>query len=231
MSDDKKYLNFPITMLRDLYVNSDSFFSDAFDVGIYLYSKTLNGGELARYKEALNYLGITQVNPKRGIETAKSILSGSSKVPMTGIEKEMLFDYYKNHKEDYSLVCLGAFLGIKSIIGTKPYCKTNKRHIHARMFGYPSVSDIKFKLEPLEKKYQTRWHMDKVLLELQENWHLKCYSNHQRGMYISFDLDLKELAIISEKNKHKTKRQQLKARKEKAKTAALRHINDTLTTP
>lgn len=232
MSNNKKYLNFPVGMLKNLYNNSESFFSDAFDVGIFLYSKTLSGGELARYKEALSYLGITQVNPKKGIETAKEILlSFPSNPPMTGIEKEMLFDYYKNHKEDYSLVCLGAFLGIKSIIGTKPYCKTNKRHIHARMFGYPSVSDIKFNLTPLEKKYQTRWHMDKVLLELQENWHLKCYSNHQRGMYISLDLNLKELAIISEKNKYKTKRQQLKAQKEKAKTAALRHINATLTTP
>jgi hypothetical protein len=58
--------------------------------------------------------------------------------------------------------------------------------------------------------------MDKVLLELQTNWFLKIFSNHQRGMYISFDISLDELALKSEKSKQITKIQQFKDMKKKA---------------
>lgn len=217
MNDNKKFLNIPVPMLKELHTNSKGFFQNAFDVGIYLYSKTLSGTEEKRYWDASKFLGITQANYKRSLNDAKNVLKKMpARFPTTGIEKEMLFDYYKNDKSDFDIACLGAFLGIKSIIGTKPFCKTNKAFIHARMFGYVTAKELPAKLTPIEEKYLIRWHMDKVLLELQMTWFLKMISNHQRGMYISFDISLDELAIKSEKIKQLTKIQIFKELKKEA---------------
>ena len=57
---DKKYLNIPVPMIKELHTNSNSFFSNVFDVGIYLKSKTLAGSEEKCYRDALKFLGITQ---------------------------------------------------------------------------------------------------------------------------------------------------------------------------
>jgi len=214
MDNNKKYLNIPVPMLKYLYADNKKFLNDVFDVGIYLYSNTLQGSEKKRYNDALHFFGITQPNIRNRISNAKSILNQlPDKYPTTGIEKDMLFDYYKNDKDDFDIICLGAFLGIKSILGTKPYCKTNKALIHARMFGYSTAKELPAILTPIEKKYLLRWHMDNVLLELQMNWFLKTISNHQRGMYLSFDLSLNELAVKSERIKQLSKLQMFKEMK------------------
>jgi hypothetical protein len=229
---EKKYLNFPVMMLKDLHKDYQKFCNDVFDIGIYLKSKSENGKtELARYKNACHFFGITQGNKEGGIINAKNILSRSPSLkrqPITGIEKDTLFEYYKNEKSEFDVICLSAFLGIKSIIGTKPYCKTNKKMIHARMFGYNSIKDLpqnRF-LSASEKKYLIRWHMDKLLLELQLNWFLKLISHNQRGMYVSFDVDLNELAKAVIKNKQQTKLHKLRD----VKTKALKQAEHEFTT-
>jgi hypothetical protein len=204
-------------MLKVLYTDSKQFFKDVFDVGIYLYSQSLNGSEQKRYQDACNFLGITQTNIKSALENGRSVFyKYPGKHATVGIEKDMLFSYYKNEKTEFEIACLGAFLGIKSILGTKASCKTNKAHIHARKFGYNTVKDLPEKLSSLQQKYQIRWHMDKILIELQTDWFLRTISNHQRGMYISFDLTLDELAVKSEEIKKKTKIQQLRVQKKSA---------------
>jgi len=227
MDTNKKYLNIPVPMLKELHTDSKKFLNDCFDVGIYLYSETLEGSEEKKYKDALNFLGITQKNYKRGITNAKNILSCmTGKYPLTGIEKDMLFDYYKNYKDDFEIVCLAAFLGIKSILGKKPYDKTNKAMIHARMFGYITANELPAKLTPIQEKYKLRYPMDKVISELELNWHLKTLWNHNRGFYLSFDLSYDELAVLIEKAKQETKFQQLKENKKKA----IRRAKEQLTT-
>lgn len=217
MSSDKKYLNIPVPMLKELHTNSGSFFNNVFDVGIYNYSKTLKGSGEKGYRDALKFLNITQENHKHGISNAIQILRVMpSKCPIVGIEKEMLFDFYKNEKSDFDIKCLAAFLGIRSILGTKQLCKTNKAMIHARMFGYITTKEMPEKLTPIENKYKVRWHMDKILVELQANWFLKLISNHQRGMYVSFDCTLDELALKSEESKQLSKIKQLREMKQKA---------------
>jgi hypothetical protein len=217
MDKTEKYLNIPIPMLADLHLNSKKFFDNVFDVGIYTYSKNLTGSEEKKYKASLEFLGITQGSVKSAIDNAKSILRRMpAKYPTTGIEKGMLFDYYKNEKTEFEIMCLSAFLAIKSILGTKPYCKTNKALIHARMFGYSSVKDIPAKLTPLQLRYQIRWHMDKVLTSLQTDWFVKIISSHHRGMYLSIDLELNELVSKIAANKQSVKIQQLRENKKKA---------------
>lgn len=219
-------------MIAELYTNRNKFFNDVFDVGVYLYSKTLDGSEEKCYRDALKFFEVTQgCSVSSAIKNAKKVLYDLPTVyPVTGLEIDRYFDYYKKEKSEFEICCLGGFLGCKSIIGAKPLCKTNKNLIHARMFGYSTVKDLPEKLTPLQEKYKIRWHMDKLLMELQENWFLKVFSNHQRGMYISFDLSLKELAIKSEESKQRTKKQLFKEAKKKAIAEAKQHINSTLTT-
>jgi hypothetical protein len=212
---NKRYLNIPIPMLKELHTDSDKFFNDVFDVGIYLYAKTLEGDEEKQYQDALKFLGITQGNIWSGIRNAKSILAKlPQKYPIAGIEKDILFDFYKNLKSEFDMICFAAFLAIRSILGKKVFCKTNKQLIHARMFGYVSAKELPTKLSPQEAKYKLRWHIDKILFDLQTNWHLKLYAGHQRGMYVSFDLELPKLIEIAEKSKYKNKVSEFKKMKQ-----------------
>jgi hypothetical protein len=228
MTDNKKYLNFPVPLVKELYIDSFEFYNKVFNTGVYIYSKSLTGNEAERYKDALKFLGISQPSYKSNLSEAKcTLLEMPPRYPISGIAMDMLWDYYTHEKTDFDIACLGAFLGIKSILGTKPYCKTNKAFIHARMFGYSSSKEMPYKLSPIEAKYQIRWHMDKVLMELQNNWFLKLVSNHQRGMYLSFDISLAELYLKAENNKQLTKIKQLKDLKniafENAKTKLTTH--------
>jgi hypothetical protein len=217
MEKNKKYLNIPVPMLKDLHTDSKTFLNNVFDVGIYLYSKTLKGSEEKCYRDALHFFGITQISVRNCIANAKEILcSMPGKYPLTGIETDILWDYYKNDKDDFDIVCLGAFLGIRSILGKKPYDKTNKALIHARMFGYSTMQEMPTELNSLQRKYKLRYHMDKVLRELEISWHLKILWNHNRGFYISFDLSFNELALIIEKRKQLSKIEQIKEMKRKA---------------
>jgi hypothetical protein len=195
----RRYLNIPIPMLKELHINRKKFYEEVFNVGTYLYSKTLKGSEEECYRDALKFLGFTEGNISFDIMNAKDVLNRlPQKYPFVGIEIHILFDYYKNEKDDFDIVCLGSFLGIKSILGKKTYCKTNKGLIHARMFGYSSVKEVPKQLTPIQLKYQIRWHMDKVLLKLQMNWYLTVVSDHNRGMYISFNMSLEQLTIAIE---------------------------------
>lgn len=218
MDNNKKYLNIPVPMLQDLHLNKNTFLNNAFDVGVFLKSKGLTGSPEKRYKDALHFLGVTQsTSVKTAISNAERILyKMPGKYPTVGIEKEMYFDFYKNEKSDFDIICLSAFLGIRSILGKKPYDKTNKSLIHARMFGCITAKNLPSKLTPLQEKYKIRWHMDKLMEELQINWHLRVLWNHNRGFYLSFDLSYDEMALIIEKEKQITKIQQLKELKKKA---------------
>lgn len=209
---DTKFLNFPIPMLKGLYLDRAKFCSDAVDVGVFRYSQRLSGNEATCYNDALRFFGITQKNPSTGIRNAKTIISQIPQSnPNAGISVEMLFDFYRNTKSEFELICLGAFLGIRSIIGQKLYYKTFKRMIWARAFGYVSLNDIPAELSSIELKWQTRRRFDRVLRELQLNWGLRIFWDHFRGFYISFDLSLEKLAEIAESNKVKSRAKKLQA--------------------
>jgi len=155
---------------------------------------------------------------ENNIREAEEILFKTKGSPVVGIEIGMLFDYYQNPKTEFEIVCLGAFLGVKSIIGKKPYAKSNKKMIFARMFGYKSPKELPNKryMNDLQKKYFNRYQIDKILNTLQLNWGLKMLWNHNRGVYLTFDVSLEELAKITETDKRKAKLRQLAEDKRKA---------------
>ena len=94
----------------------------------------------------------------------------------------------------------------------------NERNLKKRI----STEDI---ITGLKEKYAKRYHIDKVLIELQLSWGLKLYSDHTRGFYLSFTKSLEDLALINEQAKRSTKVEKLAEAKRRAKTFALNRLS------
>jgi hypothetical protein len=136
-----------------------------------------------------------------------------------------MWDYHDNTKSEYQIDCFRAFCATRSIIGEKSYCKTNKALIYARMFGFASPKVLPSKMPKVQAKYAVRYHMDKVLLSLQNDWYLKLTSDNSRGMYISYEMTLKDLMLQELKAKKSTKDAQLKTAKTEARAAAMQEMS------
>jgi hypothetical protein len=158
------------------------------------------------------------------------------KHPWVMINKDLVFDYRDNAKEPWEIEQLAAYLGITSILGKKPYCKTNKHHILARMFGFVSYNDIPPEPDPIIRdlmgKYFTadltakRYPTDKLLQQLELKWNLKFYGNHLRGIMIgNKKASLEAMALAAEKKKQSNKLAELKQRKLKAYKEAVQQLN------
>lgn len=76
----------------------------------------------------------------------------------------------------------------------------------------------------LKSKYSTRYHIDRVLLNLQTKWNLKLYSDHSRGFFLSFSKSLEELAVLNIESKTKSQSKLLTKEKAEAKETALKKL-------
>jgi len=166
-------------------------------------------------KHVFSKAGITasaEYITEQGKEIEKKI---DPKEAKTSIDFDFLYDYRDNPKNEKQLVQLAAFMAVKSILGTKNYCRTTKNMILSRMFGYTKPpKEIK---HPLYQKYTKRYHFTKLMDELSTHWKIKHYSYHMRGLYISQKMSIEKLIEIAETNKNKSKimRDQKKAIREK----------------
>ena len=232
MHKDIKYFNIPISLLPELYRDHKEFASKAIDLAIYRYAETLEGNSfIEKFESALKFLNVVCHIPVekviKNIENNENLLS-LPEYPSAGVYTGLLWNYQQHDKTEFECLCLGAFISIRSIIGKKPFAKTNKKMIFARMFGYKSPKELPNKrfMNDLQKRYFNRYQIDKILNELQLQWHLKIISNHNRCLYVSFDLSLEELAqkTLSEKNKQKL----LKLKEAKKRAIERARTNSTL---
>jgi hypothetical protein len=192
--------------------------------------------EFYQMQLSYNSLGISgniEQSLKIGKEIEKQIQAGE---PQPMISKSLLFDFRDKEKSEFDLIQLVAYIAIKSILGKKQYAKTNKNHIVSRMFGYPSIKHLPDKQKPglkeLIEKYSCRYHIDKVLLNLELNWKIITYSNNIRGMYVAMEnkISIDALALIAETKKQTAKVEALKQQKKEATQKALMQlkINNSL---
>jgi len=293
MTDENfKYCIFPVSLIRGAFSDISAVIDCIFKYVVFKHTEKLkHETELEKMKAAANVFNITfGCGIEEALKAAKRLeCNFDLKTPQVRLGKDMLWDYYKNHKDEFSIACFCAFCAIKSILGNKEYAKTNKRFVVARMFGktgreekpeYPetfsSYSDAsaylgkrhgvnccscgsirnaavngtlpverpqknsvmiersaldkwfsenysKSQSVSLEEKYATRYHIDRVLYELQMNWGLKLYSDHSRGFYLSFTKELKDLAVVNELAKRK--HNELADIKRNAKEEALKILN------
>lgn len=189
----KVFFNFPISILRPAFKNIHQVCNDIMDYAIYMHAGKLNGDPLERMEDAAEYFGITLGDIEASIENARILYKTNSRKPaMTGINKDLLFDYYKNYKTDFEIALLLAFLALKSILGKRSYCRITSDFLLCRMAGYTAKKEIKELPEDL-KRYQTRWNLDRLKMELKNSFGLKIYGRYTRGFFVSFKLSDEQL--------------------------------------
>lgn len=193
-------------------------------------------------KAAANFLNVSIGSIDRIICEGGELFSQyGDKGPFCGINTAILWDYNNNPKTERQIAQLCAFCASKSIIGKAAHKRTNKKLIIARMFGYSTFADFEKDAPVLtaqnisketrtirelaaerRRKYCDRYHIDKILTDLECDWGLKRYADHIRGMYISYESDLVTLAKVCENSKRTVKVDALKEAKKQAKLAAQR---------
>lgn len=221
--DGKKFTHFtfPVTVLSGAFEDHKKVANNIMNYCGYALTLTYSGAWQARMKSAGHYMDIAWGNVNRCYQLGESLYNHTpAKTPMTSISKAIIWDYYTNEKAEFEIACFLAFAAIRSILQTKPYCKTNKALIHARMFGYRSTRELPDTLTGIEAKYALRWHMDKLIKQLEYDWHLKAFANHCRGIYVGFEkVDYKDLARECEGRKNRIKEQKLREKKQGALAA------------
>lgn len=227
MKEEKPvYLTFPMEILKDGIDNISGCMKDAMAYCLYWnYTKiethTTQADDLQR---AANRMGITFGSIKDSFAKGKKLHESiAPNTPKTSIIREMIFDFYLNTKTPFEVVCFLAFAGIRSILQRQPYTKITNEYLLGRMAGNRS------KEEPLPKwiiPFTNRYQLDKIKLELQNNWGLKLYAYHTRGFYVSFDFDLETLIFHAEKKRKSRKEKALQDEKNQARQAALKRLKE-----
>ena len=223
--EEKKYFNFPISLLNGFLSNDRIVLDNIFDYA--LFSKTLEyetGTMLEKMKKAEKFFGVKSGNISNTYSNGQELYESiPHRTPKVGINKEIYFDYLKNEKDDFQKICLLSFLAIKSILQNKPYCKIDNKFWISRMDGKEKSENF-FSKEL--RCYTNRYQLTKIKNTL-EDWGLKHYGRYCRGFYVSFNLSYDELVYHAEKRRISTKE---KARKEAEKLAikrAYERINTT----
>lgn len=212
---DERFFNFPIELLRPAFNDMRKVCNNIIDYSVCKHSESLNGSQSQRIRDSMNFFSISLCNVSKTIENGRSLIALYGKKPvLTGISKDLLFDYYKNEKTDFEIVLLLAFLAIKSILGKKSYCRITSEFLLSRMAGYASINKMNGLPEPL-KKYQIRYHQDCLKRELKQSFGMKIYGRYTRGFYVSFSLSeeklIREVEIKRKKFIEKMQKEQQKA--------------------
>jgi hypothetical protein len=190
-----------------------------------------NAIEFFQMKQAYNYLGINGSYSnclKAGKEIEKDI---PEKEPFPMVSISLLFNYRDNNKTEFELMQFASYVAIRSILGKKAYCRTNKEMIVCRAFGYSSIKTLPTMMnkviKPIFDKYINRYWIDKVLINLELNWEVLTYSNNMRGMCIGMKnkTTIEDLALIAETKKMKNRIAKLKDEKREAREKALQQLN------
>ena len=216
-----RYFNFPVCLLKEFLNRNYETLRKIFCYSIYCFVlKQGKSNDKYAIKEAFNYYKakytaeLVLYNEGKELYNSISSLQKEQKEQkneaMTGIETSIFFDYKNNEKTEFEKVVLLAYLSIKSILGTKTYCKTNKELLFSRMSGSTkTTSSINNELV----KYLTRYNFEKIITELSYDWNLKYYSYYTKGFYVSFKLTSAELITKGEANRQSNRIKFLKSEK------------------
>ncbi len=149
------------------------------------------------------------------------------KEPMVMVNRDLAFEYRDNEKTEFELMTFAVNLGIRSILGTKPYCKTTKQMIFSRAFGFRNFEELQKNKPRLFDKYFNRWQTDKLLNEIETgNWNILRYSsNRMRGLYVGYKRRISLEKLIMEVEKKQQASNILKNKKEVIREKVLKELN------
>lgn len=245
MEGEKGFIQVPIALLKDIFWNKYSAINKMIDFGVYHYMKTQEK-DLEETCKDLDLQLFIEDDAKEKYNRIVQEIGQRPVLPMAYMSK--LIDFRDSEKSDYELRQFAFYMGIRSILGIKPHVKTNKEMIVARAFGYRNTAefknDLKSRYFDREKraymeKYSKRYHVDKILLELQFSWHTLIYARNMRGMIIGnkAKTTLNEMALYAKKAERLSKLNELKnslIEAEKNVNEQLKkeqHHNSTITAP
>lgn len=226
-SKAKEYFNFPIQLVEGFLVNTEKVLDDIFNYALYAHAIKLDHNtDEAKMKAAFNDFEVESVvqNTLKGGRKLYNFFPLKS--PFVGISKTIYFDFYKNEKTDFEKATLLAFLALKSIVGVKPYMRTNNSFMLSRMDGkLTSVIDYAY-LSDEVRKYSTEYQTRKLRNELFDKWGLVyCQS---RGFLASWSLTLDKLNEIAVFNSAKSKEKYRIKQMNEARKRAILRINQRL---
>ena len=184
--------------------------------------------QASNVKAAAKYYGIILGNEKRSYENGKKLFSSIDfRYPKTSIKKEIIFDFYKNHKEEFEIVVFLAFAAIRSILQTKPYVRLTDAYLLNRMAGNAKIEDSEPLPEYLNLYKSKRYHLDKVKKELRNNWGLKIYGYKTRGFFVSFQLIIDKLIFEVEKKRKTNVEKKYQQKIAELRANAIKQLNST----
>jgi hypothetical protein len=203
-----RYVTLPVELLRGAFTDIKSVCYDALVYAVYLRCKD----SAKTPGEALEYFRISG-NVNVIFNHGKELYDSFDRPPLTSVTVGIIWDFYKNPKTDFEIAVFCAFCGIRSIVGTKPFVKTNNGLLTARMFGFRSLEDFEALREkpPYYVAYfstaqKVRYQLTEKIIknELSLNWGLKYYSNQSKGFYVSFKMEFNALVLHAEKSRKAT---------------------------
>lgn len=224
------YLNFPISILKTCWSEDVTrCMGDIIDYAIYRsWAESGQTFTSESYKEfASKHFGITLGNPQRVFNNGKSLYENTPQnTPFAGIDRDVMFDYYKTPKREFEVLCLAAELALHSIIGNKSFAKTNYELMAARMAGH-NKPDIDIKYPTLIEYYMFKdYWRQKIIAELMFRWNLSYYSARGiRGFYVSFKLDYETLVRTAELKRRSRKMKELKKTMDETRRRVLDDLN------
>jgi len=216
-----KYLTFPICLLKGCTIDLRDSLNNVMDYALYVAAIDLDDKE--RLEKAEKIVCIKYKNLQRSYSNGKVVFDSLPNVtPKTSITKEIIMDFYNNHKTEFEIITFLVFASIRSIIQQQAYVKkiTNE-YIFGRMSGNNGIGN------PISTeliKYSTRHHFNKIKFELQNKWGLKLYAHYTRGYYLSFRLTIDKLILHAEMDRKIYHEKLLKDAKIDARNAALKAI-------
>lgn len=223
MEKAERYFNAPIQLLSGFLVNSKKSINDVMDYSCYEHS--VNEG--VSLEGAADFFGIILRDIPNVKKNGAQLYRTIDKSVVVGINKNKLFEFYKEEKTEFEKACFLAFLSLKSILQKKPYCKIENKFFLARMDGKcKSIKDLT-ELSEQVFKYSNEYQTVKIKRALADSWGLVTYSRYTRGFYVSFSLSLTDLIYEAEKRRQSVKNKQRKEFENNALKMALERLQKT----
>jgi hypothetical protein len=223
----QNYLTFPIILLKDGLKDIKKCLLNAMYYCLFdSYLRFENEDSDDPLDDALKKLRIDFKDAEKSINHGEDIYySIDQKCPKTSISLKMMNEFYFNKKTEFEVVCFLAFSALKSIIQQQVYKNIKNNYLLSRMSGNSTTSED---IDPLLKHYASRYQLDKIKKELQLYWGLNYYAVRTRGFYVSFSMELIDLAVIAER---KNKSYQLKKLQNEIKDASIQAKEKVMSEP
>jgi hypothetical protein len=208
----QKYFNFPVQLLEGFMVDSKKVLDNICDFAVYKNSLNYDeDSELQNIEQSLNFFHVVAPSLLEALNSGKLLHDSiPENSPYAGLSLQIFWDFYKNDKTEFDKACLLGFLGIRSILGSKGYCKVTNLYWLSRMDGKPTQVTYYLELSDAVRKYSTEYQTKKIKTALRNGWGLVTYSWYCRGFFVSFKITLKELILEVEKRRISIKEKQYK---------------------